>query len=499
MSRGENNQVEYPHLFRLLHWVLTVSFVILLLTGLSLHAAARPDWSIFSGRVPAWLWRGRVYVWHYWAAIFFFPSVLGTLAYCGRDPFWKRPTHIILTIGGLVTIGTGLWMLFCFGSLGAMKAAIALHSACGLAVLGPAFLWHAIRGVTKYLKYLVPSFRPLKEARWSHAAAFVPVALLTTWTLFEAWPIHLPWRTLVARRIAAQPSETIDMTVLPWSDAAVLNVRLVNGSGFQSGQTNLTLQALHDGNTLFVKAQWQDPTESRQYCPWHKLDDRWEHLQTNPKDETVHYEDKFSLVFPIEPDWHFEQVGCAVQCHVDGAYGWGYKGGAPDIDVWHWKSVRTDPVGQVDDKYWSELDFENEDVGRHGDPKKAGGYAKNYAEDQEHPLFLPDESSSIIQGAIPESHAVPYNAELGEKIPPGSIVSGIVCAAFQGDRGDVTCLSRHRNGRWILYMQRKLQTGSPYDLQFTPGGTYAFGCAAFDHAAKRHAYSIPVFHLTLAE
>ena len=31
------------------------------------------------------------------------------------------------------------------------------------------------------------------------------------------------------------------------------------------------------------------------------------------------------------------------------------------------------------------------------------------------------------------------------------------------------------------------------------GGVYPFGCAAFDHAGKRHAYSMPVFRLVVQE
>ena len=42
-----------------------------------------------------------------------------------------------------------------------------------------------------------------------------------------------------------------------------------------------------------------------------------------------------------------------------------------------------------------------------------------------------------------------------------------------------------------------LDTGSEFDVQFKPGGSYAFSCAAFDHTSKRHAYSLAVFRLGL--
>jgi len=50
----------------------------------------------------------------------------------------------------------------------------------------------------------------------------------------------------------------------------------------------------------------------------------------------------------------------------------------------------------------------------------------------------------------------------------------------------------------VLYIRRVLQTRSyGKDVQFKPGGSYDFACAAFDHAAKRHAYNHQVYRLVL--
>jgi hypothetical protein len=51
----------------------------------------------------------------------------------------------------------------------------------------------------------------------------------------------------------------------------------------------------------------------------------------------------------------------------------------------------------------------------------------------------------------------------------------------------------------MISFHRKLDTGSERDAAFEPDGTYAFGCAAFDCAAKRHAYSMPIFHLVVEQ
>jgi len=493
----------YSYRFRVSHWILLVSLGILIPTGLSLHAAARPDWSVFSGAVPSWLLRGRMNLWHYWAAVAFLPALLVCLPMMLRKDSWRRPTRVILIGGGFLLALSGLWMLFPWGPNAAYKTAVAIHAAVGLLVLPIALLLHGTTGFTKYVKHLVPSFRVWREVQWGGVVALVVVGVLSAWLMFEGWPLKASWRNLVATRIPAQVGDSadegqVDLADLPWDRAMPLSVMLVGGSGFSSGQTEMTLRALHDGEDLFIKAQWDDPSEDYEYWPWQKRADGWEYLQTSKKDETVHYEDKFSMVFPIKPSWHFEQAGCAIYCHVDGEYGWGYKGGQPDIDVWHWKGARTGSAGQIDDKYWSVVDFSSEEIGRVGDPDpKDGGYVKNITDDGSQPLYLPDKWENVFQGAIPKTHAVDYDPQRDKDIPVGTKLPGVVSDAFQGDRGDVSCQSVYGEDQWTFFIRRKLDTGSEHDVQFVPGSTHSFGCAAFDHAAKRHARSMPVLRLVL--
>jgi hypothetical protein len=494
----------YSYTFRISHWVLLVSSVILIATGASLHAAARPDWSIFCGAVPSWLWRGRMHVWHYWAAVAFLPAVLICLPMLLQKVFWGRATRVILIGGSGLLALTGLWMLFPWGTISANKTVVAMHAALGLLVFPTVLLWHMIAGVTQYSRNLGASFRVWREVRLGAVIGLGVVAVLSTWIMFEGWPLQVSWRNLIATRIPAPTAESTSdnksqLADLPWEKTTPLSVLLVGGSGFSSGHTDMTLRALHDGEQLYIKAQWDDPSENYGYWPWKKRDDRWEYVQTSEKDEITQYEDKFSMVFPTAPSWHFEQVGCAMYCHVDGKYGWGYKGGQPDIDAWHWKAARTGSVGQVDDKYWSTVDFTTKTIGRLSDPSDGGGFVKNVSEDGNQPLYLPDDWQNVHQGSIPDEHKVAFDADSTETFPVGTVLPGIISAPFQGDRGDVLCQSTYENQQWTLYIKRKLDTGSDHDAKFAPGGTFAFGCAAFDHAGKRHARSVPVLHLVLEE
>ena len=484
----------YPHLFRLLHWVLPAGMLVSMATGLSLHAAARPGWSLFAGRLPRWFWSGQVQVIHLIAAVVFSAALVAVLGIYLRRRVRLRWTHVALLAGGVAMIASGLLLLNPVGPAWLYWTARAVHAVSGLVVLPIAFVWHAVEGFWPVRRALVPAFHPWASPRWRQLLTFLPLPLVAACLVVNVLPPGPMGRILTARRIGAAGD---DLGQLPWDDAPPLRIELADGIGFDAGRTRVTLRALHDGRELFVLAEWLDPTEDRRYTPWEKTGDGWRRLATIPDDESVYYEDKFSLIFPTTPDWRFERFGCALYCHADGRRTYGYKGSEDVVDVWHWKSTRTDPVGQVDDKFWQGFDLGQKDVGRHGDPKSGGGYEKNQTKGADHPAFLPDDPAAVRQGIIPREHAVPYDDATAARIPDETIVPGIVLSAFQGDRGDVTCRSEHAGGRWRLFIRRKLDTESPYDVRFVPGSSYPFGCAAFDHSSKRHAYGFSVYRLVL--
>jgi hypothetical protein len=486
----------YPFLFRVLHWLLTASVVVLILTGFSLHAGSRPEWSLLDGKVPSWLWTGRVHYWHAWASLLFVPAILGACwVYMSRRRH-LRPTHLWLLLGGVIAAISGVFLANPVQSASCHTLALWSHFLVGAVVIPLAFLWHGYTGFTRYVRSLVPSFHPWAQPGVVSLVVLLVVAVGTSCLLLNGWPFRYTWRDLHAPRIEAPLS--VDLKSLPWDESQPLHVQLANGSSMDEGRTLLTLRALHDGSQLYLRAQWADNDEDYDYWPWRRTETGWRYLQTSPKDECHCYEDKFSLIFPIQPDGDFERFACAASCHVHKDYGWGYKGTSRLIDVWHWKAARTGSVGQVDDKYWAEADFESKDIGRHGDPKEGGGYTKNRTDDVDHPPFLPDSLDAIYHGSFPKERAVPYTAEAGEAIAVNQLIPGVVTEAFIGDRGNVNCVSHYADGTWTLYIRRQLETGSDYDVQFSPGGCYAFGCAAFDHAGKRHAYALPTFHLVLA-
>jgi Ni,Fe-hydrogenase I cytochrome b subunit len=490
----------YPFLFRLLHWLLIPSMLVLILTGFSLHAGTRPEWSLFGGKVAAWMWTGRVHYWHAWAALVFAPAILAACWSYAQRRVAFRPTHLVLLVGGLLTVLSGLFLQYPPSTDLLYRVAVWAHATIGLVVLPVWFLWHLATGFTRYLNVLVAAFHPWAAPRLLPVAGWLALAVATTYVLLGGWPLQWPPRDLRVVRI--EKAAAVEMAELPWNNSTPLAIQLVNGVGFDGGRTRVVMQALHNGDEVFIKAVWADPLAQFDYWPWKKTISGWEYVQTSANDECHCYEDKFSLFFPIQHSGDFERFGCAASCHLDSRHGWGYKGSRDLLDTWHWKAARTDPVGQVDDQYCDVVDFSQKDCGRHGDPNTGGGYVVNRAgpksaEPKDRPLFLPDGPHAAFHGAMTKAHAVKYSDAAAAALPVGAVVPGVIVEPFQGDRGNVRCQSEHRAGQWTLYIRRKLSTDSKHDAQFAPGGRYAFSCAAFDHAGKRHAYAPPVFHMVL--
>ncbi|MBI2958347.1 MAG: ethylbenzene dehydrogenase, partial [Chloroflexi bacterium] len=224
---------------------------------------------------------------------------------------------------------------------------------------------------------------------------------------------------------------------------------------------------------------------------WKKLSD------PNDKggDNNLYYEDKMAMIWNINDSIAgFNTQGCFVVCHAGEpgkAFGNKYTANAGESgDIWHWKSIRTGTVGQIDDQYVDNTRYNAQtapEAGRKSDPKTAGGYADNTLDDKKLPKF-----------ALPGNKAAPpYWIIDGEKVAlddskykASDEVPGIIVATFSGDRGDFTSANVYRDGKYTLEWSRKLNTGSQFDVQYTDlGKTYYFGVAVFDNAQVRHAFS----------
>lgn len=279
-----------------------------------------------------------------------------------------------------------------------------------------------------------------------------------------------------------------------WQQARPVTIRVSGGAN--QGTHEVRLRAVYTSDSVYFLAQWNDRTESLRRFPWQKqADGSWRPLKTSTEhDEQTYYEDKFAVLWNVNISG-FEQSGCFAGCHAGekpagSAYGNMYTPNPGEWgDMWHWKSVRTNPVGQLDDQYLDSARYDKDKAsgaGRHADAKEAGGYADNKTADGRRPSFALPGNKPAPPYWILDAEKVPFD---NSKYKAGDQVPGIVVSAFKGDRGDVIAKGVYRNGQWTLEWGRKLVTGSKQDVQFSDlSRAYYFGVAVFDNAQVRHAF-----------
>ncbi len=310
---------------------------------------------------------------------------------------------------------------------------------------------------------------------------------------------------LVAVKVTA-PAVVDGVAEAVWSQAREVVIPVSGGANLPNGRTTVRMKALYTANTVYFLMAWADPTESFRRAPFQKqADGSWRKLaDPNDKggDNNVYYEDKMAIIWNMSIRG-FEQAGCFATCHAGEPgkpFGNKYTSTPSEIaDIWHWKSVRTGPVGQIDDQYLDSTRYDPQsapEAGRKSDPRTAGGYADNPTEGGKPKWALRDNKAAppywIVDGEKVAFDDTKYKA--GDEVP------GIVVAPFAGDRGDISSRAVYRNGIWTVEFARRLVTGSPVDVQFNNlSRTYLFGVAIFENAQVRHAYQTGATRLTFQQ
>lgn len=311
---------------------------------------------------------------------------------------------------------------------------------------------------------------------------------------------------LTAKKVAKPPVLDGKVDTL-WKEAKAVKIPVTGGANLPNGSTEVTLQAVYTDTDIYLLAQWRDKTQSLQRFPWKKqADGSWVKL-TDPgdkgNDSNMYYEDKLAILWNINVAG-FESAGCMVACHAGESgkpFGNKYTNNPGELgDIWHWKSVRTGPVDQIDDQYLDSTRYDKDkspEAGRKSDPKTVGGYTDNISEDKKSPKFAAKGNKPAPPYWIFDKDKEPFD---DSKYKAGDEVASIIIAPFVGDRGDISAKAIWSKGMWTLEFSRKLKTGSQYDVQFDDlNKQYAFGVAVFDNAQVRHAFATIPYKLSFAK
>jgi len=304
--------------------------------------------------------------------------------------------------------------------------------------------------------------------------------------------------TLVAVKVAAAPNLGALASDPAWAGARALSVDLNDGANLGgTGKTTASIKALYTADMLYMLVQYKDPTNSVRRIPFQKqADGSWKQVSDpNDKggDNNLAYEDKWAMIWPIDNSIKgFEEQGCAVLCHLGQGKPYGNKNtpGEGQIgDMWHMKSMRTIPMGFIDDQYVDHTRYDakaSPNAGRKSDPGTASGEYTALKLVNGKPPFMNRDGRPANAGGT-------YYIKKGDEVPfvdnfkPGDEVAAHISNPLLGDRADIKGVQKWENGVSTTVLSRKLVTGSKFDVQFDPAKRYPFGFAVFDNAAVRHA------------
>ena len=532
----------------LLHWVIVALFLVNLVTGLRI-ASDSPEASWSRGLSDV-LPQGNVYVVHIWSAWALGAACVGYVAFLliaqlgprvaidgsriqalsshDRRTRWQAINVLVYWIAFLVVaaaVASGSLLYFNLAPL-PQEALVTLHrvlawSLVAYVVLHVAAQW-AMAGWRGLLKILTPRIAYVAAA----GIALVAVGAAGA-ALFAVDQATL--QALELKRTDAPPRLDGNADDAAWQAAAIARVETHNGQNLPQGTIPVQVRGVHDGEFAYLLFEWPDPTRSQKHLPLQKAADGWRVMQNDyaRQDENQFYEDKFAVM--LSRDSHLAALNSShlgpqpLDGRPGGPNGRGlhYTTDGSLVDVWHWKSVRTGPLEQIDDNHFGPPLTPSDDpatrytAGYSQDPNTAGGFTMNwekFEEDQVRPRWLP-RSPELLQerlGAVdldpavgdqglwwlPRGLVVEATPELDALFPVGTVMpSVIIDAPFEGDRGDVAAVAEWREGWWRLEVKRRLTTSSDYDVAIGDG-TYLW-VSVFDHTQTRHSFHLRPFQLQL--
>lgn len=303
-----------------------------------------------------------------------------------------------------------------------------------------------------------------------------------------------------------------------WTRAEKSIIHTRAGNDDSGGFVAVSVQAVHDGERIYMLLRWPDKSKSFNHLPLTNSSGQWRVTTDGYErdDERTFYEDKLSImlsnnsVFDAVNSFHFGNSHFSDKSVPAPRHGRGYHYTKNNLilDVWHWKALRTDGFFQADDNFFGaaikvrECD-QRYKAGYQQDPSNGGGYSQNvtyFTTAEVTPLRLPsssrftyrveDEAKKVhVSKLMRVSDSYPYHNDSNENLAANTRIPFVLShGPIQGDRGHVGAKGVWADGYWSVEFSRALNTFSPYDVEIK-NGTYLW-LAAFNHAQTRHSYHL---------
>jgi len=287
---------------------------------------------------------------------------------------------------------------------------------------------------------------------------------------------------LISKKVGSAPE---DAGSAVWNQAKEAKMVLTGAGKFEGKVIELKTKSVYTKDEILFRFEWPDKDKSMQKNAWKFSGGKWNKIKAN--------EDRLGLVFEINRIDKFATKGCAVMCHNESKNEkeWYYAVSAAKekADMWHWKSVRSNPVGHAEDGYVAFNATKEPEKGRKRDAGNATKAANNRTKDKSGPAYMQDPSkSAAIMGTLLVSQAVEIKNNAGFK--DGDEIPGYMLnTGWKDSFADVKAKGAWQNGKWTVVMSRKLNTGYDDDIQFNTRKKYPFSLAVFNNSGEHDSYN----------
>lgn len=234
-----------------------------------------------------------------------------------------------------------------------------------------------------------------------------------------------------------------------------------------------------DGQYLYMSTTWSDTTESIYKNKISYDGNNW----TKSGDE-----DRIAFIFDMGQTGS-NGASCTAACHGDGKMRTDFG----RLDLWHWKAVRSNPMGLVDDTYIDSVD-------RHGDPGTSA--ASNNDLVYGHPTYMSvnDPHANVdflmtdnaaLNAFDPFGVMTTYSKTLSTSFDSlaafssGEFVPGYLLRVSTGDRASVLAAGKWNNGAWTVEF-KKPYAGTATDFEIVPNSSVQFTYEIFDNEGSTH-------------
>ncbi|MGI9046124.1 MAG: ethylbenzene dehydrogenase-related protein [Burkholderiales bacterium] len=542
MAQGIGTRTDAPTV--VLHWIMVVALVVSLLTGLRI--AADEEGAAWASFLDPVLLQGSVdwlhvfsasllsivaiaYIVFLWRAHLTSRLSLRSGKISTREGRWRAINRALYWVAFALLIAAGVTgsLMYFFPGLLPERTIAAVHQYVAWAIIvyvvAHVVAQIAVGGLRGLLRIVSPRAAYGGAALAAIAASAVAVAAVL-YPLDKA--VIAP---LNVRHVAELPKIDGELDDTAWQHIEPVELHTTRGTNLPGGEVAVRVRGVHDGEQVAMLFEWRDSTRSQKHVPLIKTPEGWKLLQTkfDIQDEDEYYEDKFAVMFSLNPEVagggssHLGPKPLADKPGAPGKRGLHFTSDGSYVDVWHWKSVRTGPLNQVDDNYFGPpMPVPDKPGARYTggytqDPKTGGGFEQNYKKLEGtpyvEPKWLPRDFPQLaarmgtidLDPNVGDSgqwwmmirDTVPYSKELDDYAVGTVLPSIVIDKPFTGDRGDVTAVASWKGGWWRLETVRKIGAGSKFDVALD-NGTFMW-VSVFDHTQTRHSRHLHPLKLVL--